>query len=301
MCHHADTTDQSPQEVNQMMPKREYAQGERLSVVGFGGILAANEPPERVCEMVSHALDKGVNYFDVAPTYGNAEDLLGPVLHEVRDEIFLACKTTQRRKQDAARELRSSLARLEADTFDLYQLHGISSVADAETALSSGGAIDALVEARKSGLVRYLGFSAHSVKAALLAIEKFDFDSVLFPVNFVLYERENFGPHVVQKARERGMAVLALKALAKTMWPVGADRAPYPKCWYQPLSDPRSMELALKFTLAQPVTSAIPPGAVGLYPTILEIASRLTPLSSGEYQELRSIAQDQIPIFRLDT
>ncbi|MBU7004526.1 MAG: aldo/keto reductase [Theionarchaea archaeon] len=283
------------------MPKRPYGDtGENLSIVGFGGITAADHPPSIVEELVLEAMERGVNYFDVAPTYGDAEELLGPILHEYRDEIFLACKTTQRRGNGAASELRSSLRKLQTDRFDLYQLHGIGSMDDVDTIFGKDGAIHAFVEAREEGKIDHIGFSAHSVEAALAAIDRFDFDSVLFPINFVTYLREGFGPQVIEATRERGMACLALKAMAKSKWPQGEMRDEFPKCWYQPASDPELADMALRFTLSQPVVAAIPPGEELLFKMALDIASRFRPIEDREVEELRAIAGEQEPIFTLD-
>ena len=115
--------------------------------------------------------------------------------------------------------------------------------------------METFIEARKSGQVRHLGFSAHSVKAALAALDRFEFDSILFPVNFATYEKGAFGPQIMEAARAKGVARLALKAMARQNWPEGSDeeRKKYPKCWYQPLTDPHEAELALRFTLSQPL------------------------------------------------
>jgi len=256
--------------------------------------------PAEAERIVDEALARGVNYVDVAPTYGNAEELLGPAMKGHRDEIFLACKTTQRSKKGAARELQRSLKRLHTDRLDLYQFHGINSLKEVDTIFGSGGAMEAFKEARKQGLISHIGFSAHSVQAALDCIERYHFDSILFPVNFVLFEKEDFGPQVIDAAVDRGMACLALKALAERPWLPGDNKEAFPNCWYRPAFDPRIAELALRFTLSQPVTASIPPGEEPLLRMALEIASRFTPITDGELAELRHIAKTRQPIFRLD-
>lgn len=260
----------------------------------------AGTSPSLAMDIVDSALGRGVNYVDVAPTYGNAEELLGPAVREHRDEIFLACKTTQRMRRDADRELHKSLRNLQTDHFDLYQIHGISSVEEAQRVLADDGALGALRKARKHELVRFLGFSAHSVKAALMLMDAFDFDSVLFPINFVLFFRENLGPQILQKAEEKGMAVLALKGLALGKWSTHARREEYPKCWYQPMVDPGFAEMALRFTLSQSVTAAIPPGDPRLFRMAMDFASRYKPISQAETETLRALAEETEPIFQLD-
>src|SRR4051794_17829907 len=208
--------------------------GEELSIIGFGGIVVMNAEPSEARERVAEAVDRGVNYFDVAPSYGNAEERLGPALEPYRNRVFLACKTQKRTKQDAAAELRDSLQRMRTDHFDLYQLHAMTTREDLDTATGPGGALEACVQAREQGLIRHIGFSAHNVDVALALMDRFDFASVLFPLNWMEYFNAGFGPQVVEKAARKGVGRLALKAMARQKWPEGADREAYPKCWYEP-------------------------------------------------------------------
>jgi aryl-alcohol dehydrogenase-like predicted oxidoreductase len=272
--------------------------GEELSLIAFGGIVVMDVEPSEAKSAVAEAVDRGINYFDVAPSYGNAEERLGPALEPYRDRVFLACKTGRRDKEGAAQELRASLQRMRTDHFDLYQLHAMTSQEDADQALGPGGAIEAFLEARDQGLVRYLGFSAHSVDAAMRLMDEFPFDSILFPTNFALYALENFGPQVVARAEEKGIGRLCLKAMARAQWPEGADRASYPKCWYQPVTDPEEAALALRFTLSQPVTAAVPPGDARLFKIALDVAENFTPLTEEEKAELTRRASGLSPIFK---
>lgn len=282
------------------MQRRPYGDtGEQLSIIGFGGILVMNAEPSDASRMVAEAVDRGVNYFDVAPSYGNAEERLGPALEPYRDHVFLACKTGKRGRDEAAAELRDSLRRLRTDRFDLYQLHALTTREDLEQAFGPGGAMEALVAARDQGLVRYLGFSAHSVETALAALERFAFNSVLFPINWVNVFQANFGPQVIAKAQEKGAARLALKAMARTRWPDGTKEHPFAKCWYEPVTDPAEAELALRFTLSEPITAAVPPGEEPLFRTALDVAKRFIPLTDAERAELKRRAEGLAPLFTL--
>ncbi len=272
--------------------------GQELSIVGFGGIVVMNVEPAEASRLVAEAIDRGVNYFDVAPSYGNAEERLGPALAPYRDRAFLACKTGKRTKEEAAQELRQSLARMRTDHFDLYQLHALTSMEEMERALGPGGALEAFLEARDAGLIRHIGFSAHSVETALAAMDRFDFDSVLFPTNFVLYYQANFGPQVIERAQQKGVGRLALKAMARTPWAEGQPRT-FSKTWYQPVADPEEAALALRFTLSQPITAAIPPGEAALFRLALDVAAQFRPLTPEETAELRRRASALQPIFRL--
>ena len=282
------------------MQKRPYgATGEELSLLGFGGIVVMGAEQPEADRRAAEAFERGINYFDVAPTYGDAEEKLGPAIVGLRDQIFLACKTEKRGKDEAAASLRESLKRLHTDRFDLFQLHAVSSVEEAQTCLAPGGALEALIEAREAGLIRYVGFSAHSAEAALLLLEQFPFDSVLFPLNYTTYHQAGFGPQVVAAAQKRGAALLALKAMARRPWQEGADRSIAQNAWYEPQTDPTEAELALRWTLSLPITAAIPPGDPGLFRMALEFADRFTPLTEAEQKEVQAKARVHSPLFAL--
>ena len=281
------------------MEKRPYGNTEEmLSIIGFGGIVVRDTQPSEASRLVGTAVDRGVNYFDVAPSYGNAESCLGPALEPYRKDIFLACKTGKRDRAGAEAELQNSLELLKTDHFDLYQLHGMTTREDLDQVLAPGGALEVFQEARQKGLVRYLGFSAHSVEIALELMDQFDFNSVLFPLNWVNYFEADFGPQVVAKAQEKGVGRLALKALAKGAVPKGAPR-PYAKCWYAPIDEPELASLALRFTLSQPITAAIPPGDPGLFQMALDLAEKFSPITEDETAILRRKARENTPIFKL--
>lgn len=271
--------------------------GEKLSVLGFGGIVVAKVEQREANETLARVVDTGINYFDVAPTYDDAEERLGPALEPYRGRMFLACKTTKRTKAEAQAELERSLRLLRTDHFDLYQLHAMTTEEDFEKATGPGGALETFVAAREKGLVRYLGFSAHSDTIALKLMEAFPFDSILFPVNWVNYIQAGWGPAVLEKARSLGMGRLALKAMARTRWERPEGRERFPKCWYEPCMDPHEAELALRFTLSEPITAAIPPGDPGLFWQAVAVAQQFEPLSYAEREDLRARAQGLTPLF----
>lgn len=282
------------------VPKRALGRtGERVSVIGLGGIVLMGAEQQAADRIVRNAIDRGVNYFDVAPSYGSgeAEEKTGRALERYRDRVFLACKTARRDRAGAEEELQTSLKRLRTDHLDLYQLHGLSTKEEVQTALGPGGAMEAVTMAREKGAIRFIGFSAHSVDAALAAMEGFAFDTVLFPINWVCYLRGGFGPQVVKAAQDKGMGVLALKAMARGPWPEDALRATYPKCWYQPISDPHEAALALRFALSLPIAAAVPPGDESLFELALREAERFKPLSDEERKQLEALSAEREPLF----
>ena len=272
--------------------------GEMLSKIGFGGIVVKDATPEDASAVVKLAIDAGINYFDVAPSYGDAEIKLGPALEPYRKGVFLACKTTKRTKDEALAELGQSLQHLRTDHFDLYQFHAVTTLEDVDTIFGPGGAIEAFREARKEGKIRFIGFSAHSVEAAMAMMDRFDFDTILFPVSFATWYAGNFGPQVLSRAREKKMGILALKAMAKGPWPQGADRTKYPKCWYEPLAEPEEARKGLRFTLSHPVTAAIPPGEEALFRLALSLSDRLQPLGKAEVESIKEEGLKTNPLFR---
>ena len=275
--------------------------GEKLSVIGFGGIVVMNIPQPTANNIVAEVYDRGINYFDVAPSYGNAELRLGPALEPFRKRSFLACKTGERGKAGSQKELEHSLRRLRTDYFDLYQLHAITTLEDVKEAFGPNGAMETFVEAKKKGQVRFLGFSAHSEEAAMAAMDRFDFDTILFPFSWVPTLNADFGPKVLARAEEKGMGRLALKAMARTVWPEGTkeEETEFPKCWYEPCSDPEEAALALRFTLSLPVTAAIPPGDGNLFRIALDVAGRYKPLTAEEKEQLKARASALKPLFPL--
>jgi len=278
------------------MPKRPYKDDVMLSVIGLGGVVLMGESQNEADRLVAEAVKQGVNYFDVAPTYGDAEERLGPALEPYREGVFLACKTTKRDAKGAREELERSLQRLRTEIVDLYQFHGIGSMQDVEQILAPDGAGEAFLEARRRGRVRYLGFSAHAEEPALALMDRFPCDSVLFPINYVCYAHGSFGSRVLEHARRKGMARLAIKALARTRRGKGDDKA-FPKCWYRPVSEPDAAKQALRFTLSQDVTAAVPPGDPSLYRLCLSLAPECTPLTPQEQTALLASAKDIAPIF----
>jgi predicted aldo/keto reductase-like oxidoreductase len=259
---------------------------ENLSVIGFGGIVVMNETKKASSEFVSKAIDRGINYFDVAPQYGNAQEMLGPALKPYRSGVFLACKTLERTKRGAKKELHDSLRKLKTDHFDLYQFHGVTTIDEVNRIMKSDGAVEAFEEAKKEGLIRFIGFTAHTEKAALAMLEQYDFSTILFPINWASWLKDNFGPKVIEKAKNSNTGILALKALAKRRLE-NNENLKWKKCWYAPIDDFEEASMCLRFTLSLPVTSAVSPSHSEFLWWACDIADSLTPLSEVELKFLK--------------
>jgi predicted aldo/keto reductase-like oxidoreductase len=289
--------DQENQQAKGSVPKRKLGKtGEQLSIIGFGGIMLNDNSQDYANEIVARAYDSGINYFDIAPSYGNALPKLGPALKTYRKNCFLACKTMERGAQGAEKELNESLQALYTEHFDLYQLHALSSTDEVEKAFAQGGAMEVLVKARDKGKIRFLGFSAHDEEAAMLAMSKFDFDTILYPINFNCWMHGDFGPGVFEMARSKGMGILALKAMAMTPIKPGETKQ-YKNVWYKPVEDEEMAALALRYTLSKDVTAAIPPGDASFFWKAMEIIRDLKPISAAEIDRLNAFVTGNPPIF----
>ena len=272
--------------------------GENLSVVGFGGIIVSAETQQDANNYVAEAIDSGINYFDVAPTYGNAQDKLGSALVGKRNDIILACKTENRTKDGARALLEESLKILKTDYFDLYQLHAVTTTEDVEKIFGVNGAFETFLKAKKQGLIKHIGFSAHSEEAAIALMDRFDFDSILFPVNWVNIINSDFGPKVIAKAKEKEMGILAIKAMAKTKLEEDVVNK-YPKGWYEAIDDKELAKLAYRYTLSQPITAAIPPGDIEHFRWAVEVARDFKPVTEEEINILAQKCKGMKSLFPL--
>ena len=270
--------------------------GHRSSLITFGGIAVAGLSDAEAERVVAQALDAGVNEFDVAPTYGDAELKLGVALAGKRDTVFLQCKTLERSKQGAAKELRESLRRLNTDRFELYQLHGLNKIQELDQALGPNGAMEAFLEGKKAGLLRFIGITSHSPGTVIEAMRRFPFDTVMLPVNFVLEHHNQFAAEAIAEARRRGIGIIAIKAVAARPWR-GNEAHTYPKCWYRPMDDDRGISLALRFALSRPIATAVTPGDTALTLRTIAAGQRYQRLEAAEAREVAQMAAGLKPIF----
>lgn len=283
------------------MPRRILGRtGRRISIIGFPGLALAHEEEEKTCGPALHrAFENGINYFDVAPAYGNglAEMRMGRGLEGIdRDKIFLACKTGRRDAAGARTELERSLGRLKTDHFDLYQLHAMRSTRDVEEVLAPNGALQTFLKAKEEGKVRWLGFSAHSREAALALLKAHPFDTVMYPVNFIEHFTHEFDQLVMDKARTDGAAVLAIKPMCGGAWPRGMTRNR--DNWYRALEDEKEIELALRFTLSiDPVVAGLPPAFLDLAEKAFAVGRRYMPATEADIKHLQALAEKYLPMF----
>lgn len=247
--------------------------GIEISAVSYGGIVSAGNFDGAHCpevdqkgsdRYVAWAIERGVNYFDAAPSYGDTQLQLGNSLRPYRNRVHLSCKTLERDRKGAEKELKESLKLLHTDYFDVYQLHCISSARDVEQAFAPGGVMELMRELKEKGIARNIGFSAHDEDAALLMIQQYDFDSVLFPFNWFMNMEHGMGNRLLKLARERNMGVLCMKSLIECSWDSVSQRyaSKFPKSWCKPIDveDTDFGVAAMKYALSLGVDTLIPPG-----------------------------------------
>ena len=276
------------------MEQRRLGRTGHLSTVVTLGTAAIGRVEQDVADRaIQTALDHGVNHIDVAPSYGEAELRLRPPLARIRDRVFLGCKTRERTRESARAELDRSLERLRTDRLDLYQLHSVGKLADLDACTGKGGALEALFEAREQGLARWLGITGHTHDAPrthLEALRRFDFDTVMFPLNFVLWsipEYRRDAEALLDACARRDVGVHVIKAVAKDPW---GDRPRTHTTWYEPFTDPAIIDRVVAFVLSRPVTTLCSVGDVSVLPIVLAAAARYRPLTAAGDEALLATA-----------
>ncbi|MBI2949921.1 MAG: aldo/keto reductase [Verrucomicrobia bacterium] len=283
------------------MPRRALGRtGLKVSIVGFPGFSLKQESQERCTAAVHEAFKRGVNYFDVAPAYANGEceNKLGVALQGLDRSVYhLACKTKMRDADGCRVELERSLQRLKTEYFDVYQLHHLVQPADVKKALAPGGAMEAILKAKEQGKVRFIGFSAHTTKAAVAALMSFPFDTVMFPINYVEYFNRAFGKEVLDVAQEKGAGVLAIKPMNAGLPKPG--EALKHKWWYRTLEDQEEINMAWRFTLSLPgVGTGFSPAWLDLAEKAINAGYAYRPITESEIKKLMQMAEGQGSIFK---
>ena len=258
----------------------------------FGAAALGSVTQKEADETLEVLLKFGINHIDTAASYGEAELRIGPWMAEHRQNFFLATKTEQRTKKEALEELQRSLDRLRVDYVDLWQIHAIIEPEPLEIVLGPGGALEAFVEARGQGLVRFLGITGHGTQIPALhlrALEHFHFDSVLLPYNYTMLQNPTYAAgfeQLYQVCRERNVAVQTIKSLAAGPW---GNTAPNRACWYKPLEDQADIDKAVNFVLGKPGLFLNTVGDIHLLPKVLDAAARFQQ-NSPSNEEMQTIA-----------
>jgi RPA family protein len=266
--------------------------GLNISRVTYGGIVSMDDTQAESDRFVRYAIEHGVNYFDVAPTYGNAQERLGNSLVPYRKDVYLACKTENRTAEGAKKLLEESLRLLHTDHFDVYQLHALKTVEEVETVFAKGGAMEVLLKAKEDGVAKHLGITCHSEEAALRALELYDFETILFPLNWGLHLKKGFGNKILAAKKEKGLGLLGMKAFIHRAWLDEDERkaSRFPKSWCMPITDDDAFTLAaLKYAFSLGIDTLVPPGNFENFSFAVEHAEEClaNPLNDADMALLR--------------
>ncbi|MGD2155418.1 MAG: aldo/keto reductase [Anaerolineales bacterium] len=283
------------------MEKRRLGRtGHQSTVAIFGAAAFYETTPDIVDQVMEQVIKAGINHIDVAPGYGMAEDMLGPWMEKERQRFFLGCKTQLRTKEDAATELRRSLEKLRLDRFDLFQLHAITTMEELDQVTGPGGALEAILEARDEGLADYIGITGHGndvPSVFLAALERFDFDTLLFPINFVQYAIPAYRHNtekLLEVCRQREIGSMIIKSVAKRPW---GDQAKTYTTWYEPFDEIETIQQGVNFALSQDVSGLCTPADVDILPIFLQACGAYTPMSFERQKDLISQAGKFATIF----
>jgi aryl-alcohol dehydrogenase-like predicted oxidoreductase len=283
------------------MDKRRFGRTGHMSTVAIFGAAALSSVDQKTADLaVETILEFGVNHIDVAPSYGEAEARLAPWMPQLRDQFFVGCKTMERKKDDARDEMQRSLERLKMTSFDLYQIHAVTTLADLDEVTRKGGALEALIAAREEGLTRYLGITGHGIDSPAVFIEalrRFDFDSVLFPLNFVQFANPAYrrdAEELIRLCHERDVATMVIKSITKGPW--GEQEQRY-DCWYEPFDTLVEIQEAVNFALSQDVSGLCTAGDTRLLPLVLQACVDFQPMPAAEQAQMVAEGEKYDPLF----
>jgi aryl-alcohol dehydrogenase-like predicted oxidoreductase len=293
------------------MEKRRLGRtGHRSTVAIFGSYAVANATQAEADAIMEKVIEAGVNRIDISPRYGEAEQRVGPWMARERSRFFLGCKTILRTRQEAADQLRRSLEALQTDHFDLYQFHEVLSIEDLNKVTAPGGALEAVLEARNEGLTRFIGICGHGwqMPAVILqAFRRFDFDTVLFPMNRVMMANPDYrrtAEEVLRQCRARDVGVQIIKSVAKAPWPGKRGVYTLPdgqqkvsNIWHQPFDDMEHIQESVNFVLSHDVTGLVTSGEPIILPLILEACERFTPQTAAQREAVIATAGQYGAIF----
>jgi aryl-alcohol dehydrogenase-like predicted oxidoreductase len=288
-----------------VIERRPFGRTGHLSTVTlFGGAALARASQADADRTLAVLLAHGVNHIDTAARYGDSELRIGPWMAGHRKDFFLATKTGSRTRAEAREDIHRSLERLRVDHVDLIQLHSLGHPDEREQALGPGGALEAALEARQQGLVRFIGVTGHGWHIAAMhkrSLGQFDFDSVLLPFNFVMAQSEGYRRDfeaVMAIARERNVAVQIIKSIARGPWAT-TDRSR--TTWYQPLEAQEDIDRAVHWVLGMPGVFINTVGDLALLPKVLDAAGRFQRRPADEEMAAMLGAERMTSLFGLPT
>lgn len=267
--------------------------GHQSSRAIFGSVSLGRISQSEADRVLDLLWEFGINHIDTAPKYGEAELRLGPWMKKYRDKFFLATKTNERTYRDAKDQFQRSLDRLQVDHVDLLQFHNLTDVVEREIIMGPGGALEFLVEAREKGLTRFIGITGHGLDTPRFhrqTLERFDFDSVLLPCNYLLMQNPNYGgefQRLISYCHEHQIAVQTIKSIARGYW---GDKEWSRSTWYEPLSDEAAITKSVHWVLGIPGIFLNTVGDVQELPKVLKAADSFEKRPTDE--EMKTIVEE---------
>jgi aryl-alcohol dehydrogenase-like predicted oxidoreductase len=283
------------------METRRFGRTGHMSTIAIFGAAAfyqiSQEDADKVMELIIQA---GINHIDVAPGYGEAEIRIGPWMPRERKRFFLGCKTMERTREGAWNEMQVSLKRLQTETFDLYQCHAITTMEELDAVTMKGGALEAFVQARQEGLTKFLGITGHGVNAPqiyLEALRRFDFDSVLFPLNFVQMANPEYRKHaeeLIATCKAKDVGTMVIKSITKGPW---GEKQHTATTWYEPFEEIDEIQKGVNFALSYDVSGLCTAGDTRVLPLVLQACENFSPLNKDEMEEMIKSGKQYEPLF----
>ncbi|PKN94590.1 MAG: aldo/keto reductase [Chloroflexi bacterium HGW-Chloroflexi-6] len=266
-----------------------------FGAAAFWEISQANA--DKVMEQV---IEAKINHIDVAPSYGQAEERIGPWMPRERERFFLGCKTMERSKDGAWNEMQRSLKRLQVKSFDLYQFHAVNTFEDLDKITMNGGALEAVLDAQKAGLTKFIGITGHGADAPAIyleALRRFDFDSILFPLNFVQMANPAYrknAEELIAVCREKQVGTMVIKTITKGPWQNEKHTA---TTWYEPFEKMDEIQRAIDFALSYDVTGLCTAGDTRILPLILKACQGFTPMDEAMRETMIESGKSFEPLF----
>lgn len=283
------------------METRRFGRTGHMSTVAIFGAAAfweiSQEDADKVMEQI---IEAGINHIDVAPGYRQAEARIGPWMPRERSRFFLGCKTQERTKEGAWKEMQVSLERLQTESFDLYQCHAITSMEELDAVTMKGGALEAFEQARREGLTKYLGITGHGAQTPqifLEALRRFDFDTVLFPLNFVQMANPEYRKHaeeLIAVCKAKDVGTMVIKTITKGPW---GEKQHTATTWYEPFREMDDIQKGVNFALSHDVTGLCTAADTRILPLVIQACENFTRLSQEEIEGAIKSGGQYEPLF----
>jgi len=283
------------------METRRFGRTGHMSTIAIFGAAAfweiSQEDADKVMEQI---IEAGINHIDVAPGYRQAEMRIGPWMPRERGRFFLGCKTQERTKEGAWNQMQESLKRLQTEAFDLYQFHAVTTMAELDAITMKGGALEAVEEARRQGLTKFIGITGHGVDAPkiyLEALRRFDFDTVLFPLNFVQManpEYRKYAEELIAECKAKDVGTMVIKFITKGPW---GEKQHTATTWYEPFEDMETIQKGVNFALSYDVTGLCTAADTRILPLVLQACENFRRLNSDEIEAMIKSGEQYEPLF----